>query len=69
MMSYSTIQGDVYDLISYKVYGDEGFLNEIAAANPAHMETVMFNSGVVLVIPDKPETPPPSRATTPPWRL
>jgi len=69
MRTYSTSQGDVYDLISFKVYGDAGFGDVIAAANPAYMDTVVFNADVILTIPDMPAVAAPSSAAMPPWRV
>lgn len=64
--TYITTQGDVWDLISYKVYGDEGFINTLIAANPAYRGLVVMPAGINLIIPDLPE---PSPVTSlPPWK-
>ncbi|MDR1705808.1 MAG: tail protein X [Clostridiales bacterium] len=64
--TYKTTQGDVWDLISYKVYGDEGFMDTLINANPAHRHTVMFGAGVELAVPEMPSASPVS--SLPPWR-
>ena len=52
MATYITVQGDPWDRISLKVYGSEYFSNELMGANPAYLTVVMFESGVVLTVPD-----------------
>lgn len=63
---YTTTQGDVWDLISYRVYGDEGFIAQLIAANPEHRHSVVMPSGIDLVIPDVPEESP--ATSLPPWK-
>jgi len=64
LTSYTTIQGDTWDLIAYLEYGDELQMHWLIEANPQHRETVIFPAGVVLNVPDIGE---PSRAPAPPW--
>lgn len=49
---YITRQGDMFDLIAYKIYGDEKRMAELLEANPAHAKTLVFGAGVQLVVPD-----------------
>ena len=49
--TYTTTQGDTWDMISLRVYGTEKHLGELIAANPAHRETVFFSANTQLVIP------------------
>ena len=49
---YTTVQGDTWDGIAYKVYSDCSRIVELLAANPAHCESVVFDAGVELVCPD-----------------
>jgi len=65
-MTYSTVQGDTFDIISKRVYQDEGFCGQIMESNPQHMETVIFSAGVLLDIPDRPAPSPADNL--PPWR-
>ena len=67
LKTYSTTQGDVWDLISYRQYQDEGFIHELIVANYAHRHTVIFPADVVLVIPDRPAPNPESPSLLPPW--
>jgi len=62
--SYTTVQGDTWDLIAYNQYGDELQLHVLIETNPQHRETVIFPAGVELQIRDIGET---ARAPAPPW--
>ena len=65
-MKYTTIQGDTWDLIAFKVYGSDKLGVELMKANTAHNLTVIFPSGVVLNCPEiSPET---AQASMPPWK-
>lgn len=65
MSTYTTIQGDVWDMIAYKVYGDESRMKELIEANGEHADTAVFSQGVVLTCP---EIDTESVSTLPPWR-
>lgn len=63
--SYTTIQGDMWDLIAYKVYGHERYMSTLIEANQAHQDVAVFPAGVTLTCPDVGiET----AAALPPWR-
>jgi phage tail protein X len=49
--TYLTSQGEVWDMIAYKVYGDEHAMSMIQDANFAFRFTDTFLAGVVLTIP------------------
>lgn len=50
-MTYTTVQGDMWDIISKSVYGNEYYTNVLINANPQHAATLIFSSGVVLNTP------------------
>ena len=52
MSTYTTVLGDTWDMIAYKLYGKEKYAKNFVEANLKHVETVIFSAGVVLVIPD-----------------
>lgn len=54
-MKYTTIQGDTFESIARKVYGDDLKAQSIASANPGATEP--FLDGVELVVPDDPDAP------------
>lgn len=61
-----TVQGDTFDALALEYYDDEKQASVIIQANLDHCDTLIFEAGVELVIPDKAEATPP--ATLPPWR-
>ena len=61
----TTIQGDMWDLIAKRLYGDEAALNVLLEANQQYADTVVFPSGVVLKVP---EYTAPVTSILPPWR-
>lgn len=65
-MIYTTQKGDTFDIIAYKVYGNEELIAPIIKANQAHVETAVFDYGITLEIPDIEMTD--DAATLPPWR-
>lgn len=63
---YITKKGDTWDSIAYEHYGSEEMIAPIIRANRAHVETVIFNYGVALEIPEIERTG--NSANLPPWR-
>ncbi len=51
MSEYTAIQGDTWDLISFKYYGSEYHIVELILANPDHVDAVVFDGGEKLKIP------------------
>ncbi|RXZ84581.1 phage tail protein [Paenibacillaceae bacterium] len=64
-MTYKTIQGDQWDIISFKVYGTENGMSLLMQANPSFIETTVFPSGVLLQVPI---IQPAAPESIPPWR-
>ncbi len=62
---YKTIQGDTWDGIAVKVYGDEKYMNELLEANQAYREIIIFPANVSLSLPNIQ-----TQTTTilPPWK-
>ena len=55
MKTYTTKQGDTWDLIALKVYpkiGGEKLMDVLLEHNPDHIHTVIFSANVILNIPD-----------------
>ena len=59
MDDYRTVQGDSWDSIALKLYGND--------ANTEHRFTVLFSAGIILKVPDAPVMPI-SVNNFPPWR-
>ena len=62
---YITKQGDTWDLIAYRVYGNEKYMTQLIEANTQYREVVFFSANIRLVVPSI-KTPIPERL--PPWR-
>lgn len=66
MREYTTVQGDMWDSISHKVYGDEKYTDVLINANPEHRFVYIFSAGIALNVPEVEE-----RITAddlPPWK-
>lgn len=49
---YTTIQGDTWDSIAYKLWGLEECATDLMEANYRHLDILVFSSGTVLNVPD-----------------
>lgn len=65
-MAYTTKSGDTWDMIAKAVYGDEYHADVLMAANPQHIDTFIFGSGVVLATPELEEK---RDGLQPPWKF
>ena len=52
MMQYKTVQGDTWDLIAKKQYGDEKQLDILMMNNFSLLNYVVFPAGIVVDIPE-----------------
>ena len=64
--TYRTIQGDTWDWIAKKLGWGETAMHRLIEANPDHNQVLIFDSGVVLTVPDY--TPDPVKVALPPWK-
>lgn len=65
MRDYVTIQGDMWDGVAYRVYGNERYMNVLLAANQQYNDIVIFPAGVRLTCPDVDTA---VAMTLPPWK-
>lgn len=49
--TYTTVQGDMWDSIAYKVFGNELYMKELLTANEVYRNIAVFPAGITLVIP------------------
>ena len=42
MNKYTTVQGDMWDAIAYKIFGNELYMNELLEANETYRNTAIF---------------------------
>lgn len=66
---YTTIRGDTWDIISKNVYGSTKYAHIVLDANLNLSETVIFDSGVEIIIPEIAEIGAEETGVNlPPWR-
>lgn len=62
---YKTIQGDMWDTISYRVFGTGNYMHRLIEANPAIADVWVFGGGVIVVIP---QISAEENRSLPPWK-
>lgn len=65
METYTTVQGDTWDNIAYKVYGGEEYAAFLMQNNYEYLDILVFSSGTVLRTPKLSEE---ETEELPPWR-
>ena len=65
LKTYTTIQGDMWDLIAFKVYGKEAYISKLLEANEDLREITVFPSGMEIICP---EADAETSSILPPWR-
>lgn len=63
--TYTTIQGDMWDIVAKRTLGSEYYISDIIEANPTYREIVIFPANINLIIPIA-STPLPENL--PPWK-
>lgn len=64
--TYTTTQGDAWDTIAYKLWGEERLAHRLMQANPEHMDVLLFPAGLVLAVPVVEKVQ--KNMELPPWR-
>lgn len=62
--TYTTVQGDTWDIIAMRKLGSEKLMHMLIEMNQQHRETVFFSAGTVLQLPVVTVSPAQPR---PPW--
>lgn len=62
---YTTVQGDTWDIIAFKVYGEERYMSKLIEANLEYIDTFFFAAGVEIICPDIEDKLP---SSLPPWK-
>lgn len=65
--TYTTIQGETWDEIAYKVYGGEKYAAFLMENNYPLLDILVFSAGTVLNTPDIPQHK--GSDGLPPWRV
>lgn len=71
MSNFKTIvtrQGDTWDILAKKIYGNELFMEELIKANIHFRKTVIFSAGVVLNVPEIDTTSLEYESNLLPWK-
>ena len=63
--TYTTSQGDTWDIIALRQMGSEKYMSLIIEANSKFNQVVVFPAGITLVIPDAPVV---TANSLPPWK-
>lgn len=63
---YKTIQGDMWDTISYRLFGTGDYMHRLMEANPAIADVWVFGGGVIVVVPEI--VVDGTAAKLPPWK-
>lgn len=66
MSTYTTIQGDTWDVIARKELGDVKYTGNVMMANLKYHSYFVFPAGIILQIPDVDTTQP---STPVPWKV
>lgn len=65
MATYTTKNGDMWDMIAYAQLGSTSYTDQFINANLQHKDIYLFPSGVVLTLP---EIAAPVNSSLPPWK-
>lgn len=52
MKTYTTVQGDMWDMIAYKTLGSISLTDKLMMANRQYLDFYTFPAGIELTIPD-----------------
>ena len=65
MKTYTTIQGDMWDSISYKVYGSEKYIGLLMQSNLELLDIFIFDAGTEITVPEMENE---IKSDSPSWR-
>lgn len=65
MSSYTTKQGDTWDIIAHQQLGSTDYTDRLISANPEHLGIFLFPAGVTLRLPEITEK---ASGNLPPWK-
>ncbi len=63
--TYTTVSGDTWDIVAYKAYGNEMYMDTLIKANIEYKDTYIFPAGVVLTLQEIELT---VSESLPPWK-
>lgn len=65
---YRTVSGDTWDLIAYKVYGNEKYFHKLIRANLNLIDVSIFSGNVPIIIPEIEMDIKIDNRKLPPWK-
>ena len=65
---YRTVSGDTWDLISYKIYGSEGYFHDLIRSNLRLIDIAIFDANIPVIIPEIADEENDSDERLPPWK-
>lgn len=68
MATITTRQGDTWDILAKRAYGNELFMDVLIKANIFERKTVIFPAGVVLEVPEIDTTSMEYETNLPVWK-
>ena len=68
MKTTTTIQGDTWDILAKRLYGNELFMDVLINANINHRRIAIFPAGIVLQVPEVDTTALADDPDLPPWK-
>lgn len=63
--TYTTVQGDLWDAIAFAQLGSTSHTDKLINANLQYRDIYIFPAGVVLTLPEIPQT---AESSLPPWK-
>lgn len=63
-----TRQGDTWDILAKRLFGNEHYMEELIAANTDHRKTVVFSYGTRINVPDIDTEATAVSDNLPPWK-
>lgn len=65
MLTYTTVQGDMWDSIAHNILGDVAHTDKLMLQNPQYLDYYTFPAGIVLTLP---EITGDATMAQPPWK-
>lgn len=66
MKTYTTVQGDMWDMIAYRTLGSVYLTDRLMTANRQYLNFYTFPAGIVLIVPEIEQKP--ITGGMPPWK-
>lgn len=68
MSKIKTMQGDTWDLLSFRAYGTAAYMHRLIEANPAHRRKAILPGGLYINVPEIDTAAEITNESIPPWK-